>query len=243
MARFADYGFNRSHAAAYSDIGLLGQLISKPTIHIQFTGCRAYTISDIQTRNFTRRKPAHGTSMYWDLISMKAATLYSDQETHDSLWNVCTEGSREGPAEDILNERKANGPFTHLFNITSRLNLRSINQKDSALWLRLVHWDSLAPEIDLLPTSQNQWQSITRLILNTPWNSGAQWQDRLSKNEMSLFSIDESVEMTIPPIQRSMHHGAWWDETGKRISRYLYLCIPPRWIQNLFFDHFDGSAP
>ncbi|MEO5646925.1 MAG: hypothetical protein ABIQ56_01110, partial [Chitinophagaceae bacterium] len=89
-----------------------------------------------------------------------------------------------------------NGPFTHLFNITSRLNLRTVNKKSLEALVLSGALDSLAPEIDrsqYFELSGNHESYIEHAL-----KLGGQWQGLKSNNEMSLFNMDENLEMPIP---------------------------------------------
>lgn len=238
MARFADYGFNRSHAAAYSILAFQTAYLKAHYPHQFMAAVLTHNKSDITKLEFYLQEAKRmGLDVLGPDINESGLNFTVTKENKIRFGMSALKGVGEGPVEDILNERKANGPFSHLFNITSRLNLRSINKKGLEALVLAGALDSLAPEIDrsqYFEPSGNYETYIEHAL-----KLGAQWQDRLSKNEMSLFSIDESVEMSIPPYPKI---SAPWSLV-ERLNREkditgIFISAHPLDEYKFILDHF-----
>ena len=202
MARFADYGFNRSHAAAYSILAFQTAYL-KARYPSQFMAAvLTHNKNDITKLEFylqeTRRM---GLEVLGPDIN-ESGLNFSVKDGRIRFGLSALKGVGEGPVDDILNERKANGPYTSIFNITSRLNLRTVNKKSIEALVLGGALDSLSPEVDraayFVPTER--YESYIEHALRT----GSAWQEMKNRNTMSLFSVEEETA-TIPEIPFPKH--------------------------------------
>lgn len=129
MEKFAEYGFNKSHAVAYS-------VISYQTAYLKYYHPAAFFAALLSS----------------ELGSMDKVTQYISDAKHfdievlppdvnESLWpfNVVGKNIRFGmgavknvgnnAVDEIVRERSENGPFTGLVNFCERVNLKVINTR------------------------------------------------------------------------------------------------------------------
>jgi DNA polymerase-3 subunit alpha len=130
MEKFAEYGFNKSHAVAYSVV--------------------AY-----QTAYLKKYYPAHffAALLGTEINNKDKITAYIQEakefdieilppDVNESLWlfNVigktrirfglgAIKGVGEGAVEEIVRERNENGPFSGFVNFCERINLKSVNKR------------------------------------------------------------------------------------------------------------------
>lgn len=196
MARFADYGFNRSHAAAYS-------IVAFQTAYL-----KAHYPAEFMAAVLTHNKNDISKLEFYlqDVKRMGIEVLPPDVNESELNFSVkegkirfglsALKGVGEGPVEDILTERKTNGPFRHIFDITSRLNLRAMNKKSLEALVLGGALDSLAPEVDRAQyfAPSEKYETFIEHALRL----GSQWQELKSRNEMSLFSVEADVDMPEP---------------------------------------------
>jgi DNA polymerase III subunit alpha len=130
MARFASYGFNRSHAAAYS-------LLAFQTAWLK-THYPAEYMASVLTHNKNQLEKVN--LFLNECKRMRLRILGPDINESQLNFTVNDKGAirfglsalkgvGEGPVEAILEERKANGPFADIFDFVRRLNQRIINKK------------------------------------------------------------------------------------------------------------------
>ena len=130
MARFAEYGFNRSHSAAYS-------VVAYRTAYLKANYTPEY-MAAVLTHNFSDIKKI--TFMMEECQRQQIPVLGPD--VNESTFNFVVndkgeirfglgaiKGVGEGAVENIVEERKKNGPFKSIFEFARRVNLRSVNKK------------------------------------------------------------------------------------------------------------------
>ena len=130
MARFAEYGFNRSHSAAYS-------VVAYRTAYLKANYTPEY-MAAVLTNNFSDIKKI--TFMMEECQRQKIPVLGPD--VNESTFNFvvnnkgeirfglgAVKGVGEGAVENIVEERELNGPYKSIFEFAKRVNLRSVNKK------------------------------------------------------------------------------------------------------------------
>jgi len=130
MARFAEYGFNRSHSAAYS-------VLSYKTAYLK-ANYTAEFLAAVLTNNFSDIKKI--TQIMEDCHRHKIQVLGPD--INESQFNFvvnsrgeirfglgAVKGVGEAAVEAIVEERDANGPFRTIFDFARRVNLRNVNKR------------------------------------------------------------------------------------------------------------------
>ncbi|MBP6184829.1 MAG: DNA polymerase III subunit alpha [Saprospiraceae bacterium] len=130
MARFASYGFNRSHAAAYS------------LLAFQTGWLKAHYPAEFMASVLTHNKNAIEKVNFYlnECKRMRVRILSPDVNESQLNFTVNEKGAirfglsalkgvGEGPVEAIIEERAANGPYLDIFDFVRRQNQRVINKK------------------------------------------------------------------------------------------------------------------
>ncbi len=130
MARFAQYGFNRSHSAAYS-------FVAYRTAYLK-ANYQAEYMASVLTHNFSDLKKI--TFMMEESQRQGIAVLGPD--VNESTFNFVVndrgeirfglgalKGVGEGAVENIVDEREKNGAYKDVFDFTKRVNLRNVNKR------------------------------------------------------------------------------------------------------------------
>jgi DNA polymerase-3 subunit alpha len=135
IAKFANYGFNKSHATAYAFVAYWTAYLKAnhpAAFFASMLNCKADTPEkllechqDCRTLGITLRVPdvnASATSFTVELDA--AAGTEAIRFGLEAIRNV-------GPAaaEEIVRERTAHGPFTSIDNLCRRINHRLVNRK------------------------------------------------------------------------------------------------------------------
>ncbi len=204
MARFADYGFNRSHAAAYSILAFQTAYLKSHYPSQYMAAVLTHNKNDIGKLEFYLQETKRiGITVLGPDIN-ESGLNFTVKENSIRFGLSALKGVGEGPVDDILTERKANGAYTSIFNITSRLNLRTVNKKSLEALVLGGALDSLYPEVDRSAyfISTEKYESYIEHALRT----GAQWQELKSRNTMSLFNMEEDLEIPELPFPK---HTPW----------------------------------
>jgi len=144
LEKFAGYGFNKSHAAAYAKIAyqtaflkahypsafiaasMSADMNNTDNIHLLFDDC---SLNGIELLG-----PDINLSEFKFLPITQKEILYG-------LGGV--KGTGLSAIEVILSERNKNGPFLSLFDFTSRLNLRKVNRRAVESLIRAGAFDKI----------------------------------------------------------------------------------------------------
>jgi DNA polymerase-3 subunit alpha len=146
MEKFAGYGFNKSHAAAYALVSyqtaylkahfpaaFMAAMLSADMDH---TDKVVTLIHECEALKLKVRRPDINTSLYEFAAEGDAAILYG-------LGAV--RGVGRGAVEAMIAEREARGPFTSLEDLCRRIDLQKINRRVLEALLRSGSLDALGP--------------------------------------------------------------------------------------------------
>jgi DNA polymerase-3 subunit alpha len=142
MEKFAEYGFNKSHAVAYS-------VISYQTAFLKKYYPAQFFAALLGTEINNKEKI---TAYIQEAKDFDIAILPPD--VNESLWlfNVigqtirfglgAVKGVGEGAVEDIVRERTENGPFKGFVDFCERVNLKSVNKRVLEALIKVGGFDS-----------------------------------------------------------------------------------------------------
>ncbi len=136
MEKFAEYGFNRSHSAAYS-------VVAYQTGYLKANYPAEY-MAAVLTNNMGDIKKV--TFFIEEARKQGVAVLGPDVNESEQKFNVpranqirfglaAIKGAGEAAVLELVEERHKSGPFSDVFDFAKRINLRSVNKKT---------WESLA---------------------------------------------------------------------------------------------------
>ncbi|WP_257255294.1 DNA polymerase III subunit alpha [Endozoicomonas sp. SESOKO3] len=146
VEKFAGYGFNKSHSAAYA-------LVSYQTLwlkaHYPAEFMAAVMSSDMQNTDKV-------VTFIEECREMELTVLPPDVNSGDYMFGVnddghivyglgAIKGVGEGPIESIVAARKSGGPFKDLFDFCERVDARSINKRVLEALIRSGALDLLGP--------------------------------------------------------------------------------------------------
>ena len=189
MEKFASYGFNKSHAAAYALVAyhtaylkthypaaflaatMSADMNNTDSVHIFYDDCAGNGVEvlppDINQSEF-KFKPINDKQVLYGLGALK--------------------GSGEAAIEVILAARNQDGPFKDLFDFCARLDLRKVNRRVIESLIRAGAFDKLEPNRNALLAGVN-------LAISAAEQSGA------ASGQDSLFgAISDSAAHVLPNV-------------------------------------------
>ena len=147
MEKFAGYGFNKSHSAAYALIAYQTAWL-KTHYPAQFM---AATISSDMDRTdkvvslIDECRVMDLTLMPPDINS--GEHQFSVSPDNDILYGLgAIKGIGEGPVNSIIEARKKDGTFSDLFNLCERVDARKVNKRIIEALIRAGALDGIGPE-------------------------------------------------------------------------------------------------
>ncbi|MCS6917940.1 MAG: DNA polymerase III subunit alpha [Chitinophagales bacterium] len=130
MEKFAEYGFNRSHAAGYA-------LLAYQTAYLK----AHYPAEFMAATLSSYMDSADNTAFYLAEVQRLGLTVLGPDINHSGVRFeagdnrtirfalAAIKGLGEGAVQAIVKEREAGGPYTSVFNLTARLPSRYLNRK------------------------------------------------------------------------------------------------------------------
>jgi DNA polymerase-3 subunit alpha len=186
MAKFAEYGFNKSHSAAYA-------LVSYYTAYLK-THFPVEYMASLLTHEMTNTDKIlvyindcrkHGIRVLPPDVndSYRFFSVVHDNEIRFGLAGV--KGVGEAAIATILEERQKDGPFASLFDFCARVDLRRVNKKVLEALIKSGAFDSIAP---------NRAQVFATLDQAMDWGVHRRKDQRVGQTTMfDLMSAETST--------------------------------------------------
>ena len=127
---FAQYAFNKSHSTCYAVIAFHTAFL-KAHYPAQFmSAVLKSNMGDIKKITFYMEECNRmGIKVLGPDINESRSAFSVTQNNEIRFGLSAVKGVGEGAVDEILQNREKNGPFTSIFDLTSRINLRSINRR------------------------------------------------------------------------------------------------------------------
>lgn len=203
--KFASYAFNKSHATAYS-------VVSFQTAYL-----KAHYPSEFMSAVLTHNKNNIEKVAFFmeECKRMNIQVLGPDINESDLLFTVNKKGQirfglggvksvGENPSHAIIDERKNNGIYKSIFDLTSRVNLKSINKRVLEPLVMAGAFDSIPNthrrQYFFPENSEREQNSIEKAL-----RYGANKQENENSNQASLFGGSSDTpslaEPTLPKCE------------------------------------------
>ncbi|MES2129255.1 MAG: DNA polymerase III subunit alpha [Pseudomonadota bacterium] len=233
MEKFAGYGFNKSHAAAYA-------LLSYHTAYLKAHHTAAFMAANMSLAmddtdkikilvedcldvcNLTLLPPDINHSDYRFVPEGPAPSVTGKRVTNIRYGLGAVKGSGQGAIESIIAARTTGGPFKDLFDFCKRVDRKQINKRTIESLIRAGAMDCF---------------KVDRAILLASVSFAVEVADQAaaSANQVSLFGGDDS-DLVAPPEYVKVR--AWTDKeklSEEKIALGFYL-------SGHMFDTYAGEA-
>jgi DNA polymerase-3 subunit alpha len=154
MEKFAGYGFNKSHSAAYALVSYqtawLKQHYPAPFMaavmssELQNTDKIVVFIEECRAMKLVLKLPDVNVGEYMFTVNEREEIIYG-------LGAI--KGLGEGPIENIISARSSGGPFTSLFDFCARTDARKVNKRALEALIRAGAFDQLGVDRAILMAS------------------------------------------------------------------------------------------
>ena len=210
MERFAGYGFNKSHAAAYALLAyqtawlkayypaefmaanLSLAMDDTDKIKILYDDCLAN-----QIRVFS---PDINTGVY-DFTPLRAPDAPTDSSISNIRYGLgAVRGTGEAAIEAIVKARENGGPFKDLFDFCARVDRRQVNRRAIEALMRAGAFDSLYR--DSVPVGDNLYDIRSTLLASLARAIEAAEQAEASIHQVSLFEAAGEEDRHLPELVR-----------------------------------------
>jgi len=210
MERFAGYGFNKSHAAAYALLAyqtawlkayypaefmaanLSLAMDDTDKVKILYDDCLAN-----QIRVFS---PDINTGVY-DFTPLRSPDAAPDSSISNIRYGLgAVRGTGEAAIEAIVKARETGGPFKDLFDFCARVDRRQVNRRAIEALMRAGAFDSLYRES--VPAGGNLYDIRSTLLASLARAIEAAEQAEASIHQVSLFEAAGEEDRHLPELVR-----------------------------------------
>ncbi len=130
MAKFAMYGFNRSHSAAYSVVAYRTGYLKAHYPAEYMAAVLTNNISDLKKITlFMEECQRQNIEVSGPDINESALNFVVNDQGVIRFGLGAIKGVGEGAVENIVEEREANGPYKNFVDFMTRINLRAVNKR------------------------------------------------------------------------------------------------------------------
>ncbi|EQC52595.1 DNA polymerase III subunit alpha [Bacteriovorax sp. DB6_IX] len=228
MASFAEYGFNKSHAVAYSYISYQTAFLKHYYPAQFFAGLLSTELSNTDKI----------TVYINDAKSYGIEVLAPD--VNESLWlfNVvdgnlrfgmgAIKGVGEGAVEEMIREREENGPFTGFIDFCERVNLKSVNKRVIEALIKVGGFDSCE-------NTMNRRTMLENMEIVVSYAQKRQMEKELGQT--NLFDMGASEEANDQANMLDIHHVEDFDDRDKLLYEAELMGI---YVSGHPLDRFQG---
>jgi DNA polymerase-3 subunit alpha len=199
MEKFAEYGFNRSHSAAYSVVAYQTAYLKAHYPSEYMASVLTHNMSNIDKVSFfmdeckRQNIPVLGPDL-------NESNFYFDvnKEGKIRFGLGAIKGSGEAAVEAIINERNEKGPYKDVFDFAHRVNLRAVNKKTFECLAQAGTFDSLGDthRAQYFFTPQGDSGNFIEKLIRY----GNAWQSNKAAAQHSLFGESSTVQIPPPKI-------------------------------------------
>ena len=146
VEKFAGYGFNKSHSAAYALVSYQTLWLKK---HFPSEFMAAVLTADMQNTDkvvtLVEECRRMGLALVLPDVNVSEYTFTVDDDSQIVYGLGAVKGLGEGPVESILAARAEGGPFKNLFDFCDRVDLRKVNKRALEALIYAGALDNIGP--------------------------------------------------------------------------------------------------
>ena len=234
MEKFAGYGFNKSHSAAYA---LVSYQTAWLKAHYPAAFMAAVLSSDMDTTDkvvvFIDECRGMGLTVVPPTINASEYRFTVDAQGHIVYGLGAIKGVGESAIEVILEERRRNGRFRDLWEFCRRLDLRKVNRRVFESLLKAGALDGLAG-VAGAADSPLETACAGRAVLLSQLPEALCIADQRSRNDAAgqedLFGLQVDTVIPVKQATAVTAQPAWSEEqclAGEKETLGLYLTSHP----------------
>ncbi len=230
MASFAEYGFNKSHAVAYS-------YISYQTAFLKYYYPAQFFAGLLSTELSNKDKV---TIYINDAKKYGVEVLAPD--VNESLWlfNVVNgnlrfgmgaiKGVGEAAVDNIVKERSENGSFTSFIDFCERVDLKAVNKRVIEALIKVGAFDEIE-------STMNRRSMLENMELIVSYAQKKQQEKEIGQSNLFDLGADSSEEGTDESQMLDIHHVDDWDDREKLLYEAELMGI---YVSGHPLDRFQG---
>ncbi|MCB9263112.1 MAG: DNA polymerase III subunit alpha [Flavobacteriales bacterium] len=194
---FAAYAFNKSHATCYSVVAFQTAYLKAHYPAEYMAAVLTHNMSDIKKLSmFMEECKNMKIEVLSPDINESLLSFSVNNEGNIRVGMAAIKGVGEAAAEEIVRERNDKGAFDSIFDLTKRVNLRTVNKKSLEALALAGAFDRFEGCYRSMLVSDNSETSGIELALKF----GNQYQAEQLTSQASLFGGDSGVSLSEPKL-------------------------------------------
>jgi len=205
MLKFAEYGFNRSHSAAYSVVAFQTAYLKANYPEEYMAAVLTNNMNDIKKVTFFMEECRRmGTKVLGPDVNESEFKFRVNKNREIRFGLGALKGVGEGAVEAIVEERKANGKYHSIFDFTKRVNLKSVNKKSIESLALAGGFDSFG---HIHRAQYFHQENNEPIFLEKALRYGNTYQQQENSAQVSLFGGEAAVEIPEPQLPQCEEWG------------------------------------
>ncbi|MBF8961774.1 DNA polymerase III subunit alpha [Pontibacter sp. FD36] len=199
MEKFAQYGFNRSHSAAYSVVAYQTGYLKAHYPAEYMAAVLTNNMNDIKKVTFfIEEARKQGVAVLGPDVNESLLKFNVNEQGQIRFGLAAIKGTGEAAVDAIISEREKNGPYQDLFDFSKRINLRAVNKKTFESMALAGAFDSwgLYHRAQLMEVPEGENISL----LEKAVRYGNNYQAEQQAAQQSLFGGSAAVASPLPKI-------------------------------------------
>jgi len=199
MLKFAEYGFNRSHSAAYSVVAFQTGYLKANYPEEYMAAVMTNNMNDIKKITFFMEECRRmGVKVLGPDVNESAYKFTVNKNKEIRFGLGALKGAGEAAVGAIVKERKENGLYQSVFDLTKRIDLKTASKKTIESVALAGGFDSLG-DVHRAQYfyAENEGEPV---FLDKAIKYGSNHQQSINSAQASLFGGDAEVEIPEPKI-------------------------------------------
>ncbi len=199
MEKFAQYGFNRSHSAAYSVVAYQTGYLKAHYPGEYMAAVLTNNMNDIKKVTFfIEEARKQGVPVLGPDVNESLLKFNVNDQGQIRFGLAAIKGTGEAAVDAIISEREKNGLYQDIFDFSKRINLRAVNKKTFESMAQAGGFDSwgLYHRAQLLEIPEGENISL----LEKAVRYGNSYQAEQQAAQQSLFGGGAAVAAPLPKI-------------------------------------------
>ena len=205
MERFAQYGFNRSHSAAYSVVAYQTAYLKAHHPAEYMASVLTHNQSNIDKITFFLDEcKRQGLTVLGPDINESNNNFDVNSKEQIRFGMGAIKGTGEAAVLAVIEERNENGAFTDIFDFASRVNLRSVNKKTFESLAMAGAFDGFPGVNRRQYLHENNGESS---LIEMAIRYGNKMQQEKNSSQVSLFGGESELSIPKPRIPECEPYG------------------------------------
>jgi len=225
MLKFAEYGFNRSHSAAYSVVAFQTGYLKANYPAEYMAAVLTNNMNDIKKVTFFMEECRRmGTKVLGPDINESQYKFAVNKNKEIRFGIGALKGVGEGAVEAIVAERKENGNFNSIFDVTKRIDLRAANKRTFESLALAGGFDSFE---EVHRAQYFHSENGEPAFLEKAIRYGSNHQEQENSSQASLFGGEAAIEIPEPEVPKCEEWGTMEKLSKEKDVVGIYLSGHP----------------